>query len=113
MQSELAIQTLFRSRVKMRCPAVKVIAIPNAAKRGQKAMNQARREGAQWGAPDVICIWPRGGIAWIEFKRADGVVRPNQQEFHEMLIEYGQEIMVARSPDEALMFLEVLGAPFL
>lgn len=110
--NELQIQTLFRSRARMQCPAVRVVAIPNAAKRGQKAMNQARREGAAWGAPDVICIWPGGGVAWIEFKRADGKLRPNQAEFQDMLASYGHKATVARSPEDALAFLREAGAPF-
>jgi len=110
--SELTIQTLFRSRARIQCPAVKIVAIPNAAKRGQRAMNQARREGACWGAPDMVAIWPRGGIAWIEFKTPDGVVRPNQREFHEVLADYGHKIAVCRSPEGALQFLRDCGAPF-
>jgi hypothetical protein len=109
--SELAIQTLFRSRARMQCPAVKIVAIPNAAKRGQKAMNQARREGAAWGFPDVMCLCA-GRVAFIEFKRADGQVSANQNDWLEWLTSDGFPATVARDPDDALRFLRDHGFPF-
>ena len=112
-RTELQIQTLFRSRCRIQCPAVAVIAIPNAAKRGQKAMNQARREGAAWGFPDVLCLWKGPGIAAIEFKAADGKLSDNQAEWLDRLAEIGIPATVSRDPDHALQFLRTCGAPFL
>ena len=112
-RSEVAIQTLFRSRARIRCPEVQIIAIPNAAKRGQKAMNQARREGAAWGFPDVICLWPGPGIAAIEFKSARGKLRANQADWLDRLTAIGVPSTVSRDPDHALEFLRSNGAPFL
>jgi hypothetical protein len=111
--SELAIQTLFRSRARMLCPAVSVVAIPNAAKRGQKAMNQARREGAAWGFPDVACLAPGGRVAFIEFKRSDGKLSESQAEWIERLREMGFPATVARDPDDALAWLRAQGFPFI
>ena len=111
-RSELAIQTLFRSRARMQCPAVRIVAIPNAAKRGQKAMNQARREGAAWGFPDVMCL-ARGRAAFIEFKAAKGVVSESQAEWIERLNADGFPATVARDPDDALRFLREHGFPFI
>jgi hypothetical protein len=113
MTSELAIQTLFRSRARMRCPAVSIVAIPNAGKRGQKALNLARREGAAWGFPDVLCLWRGPGIAAIEFKSAKGKLSENQTEWLDRLSELGVPATVARDPDEALEFLRAAGAPFI
>lgn len=111
--SELEIQTLFRSRVRMRCPAVKVVAIPNAAARGQKGLNQARREGAAWGFPDVMCLWRRGSIAFIEFKSANGKLAEHQSEWLDQLVADGFPATVSRDPDHALAFLREVGAPFI
>lgn len=111
MQSELAIQTLFRSRARMQCPAVRIVAIPNAAKRGQKAMNQARREGAAWGFPDVMCL-AGGRTAFIEFKSAKGQLSDNQGDWLAWLRNGGFPVTVARDPDEALAFLRDAGFPF-
>lgn len=112
-RSEIEIQTLFRSRARMRCPAVKVVAIPNAAARGQKGLNQARREGAAWGFPDVMCLWPGGGIAFVEFKAAKGKVAEHQAEWLDRLSADGFPATVSRDPDHALEFLRAAGAPFL
>jgi hypothetical protein len=110
-RSELAIQCLFRSRARMQCPAVRIVAIPNAAKRGQKAMNQARREGAAWGFPDIMCL-AGGRTAFIEFKATKGEVSANQQDWLEWLSSAGFPATVARDPDEALAFLREQGFPF-
>lgn len=110
--SEIEIQTLFRSRARMKCPAVKVVAIPNAGKRGQKALNQARREGAAWGFPDVLCLWT-GGVAFVEFKSAKGDVSDNQEEWIDRLTGMGFPATVSRDPDHAIQFLRDAGAPFL
>ena len=112
-RSELAIQTLFRSRLKMRAPEVQCVAIPNAGKRGQKAVNQARREGLSSGFPDCLLLWPNRGIAAIEFKAAKGKLSDNQAEWLDRLVVLGIPATVARCPDEALEWLEEQGAPFM
>ena len=109
--SEIAIQTLFRSRARMRCPQVRIVAIPNAGKRGQKALNQVRREGAAWGFPDVMALAP-GKIAFLEFKSAKGRIAENQAEWLERLDVMGFPCGVFRDPDAALSFLESHGFPF-
>lgn len=111
MTTEIAIQTLFRSRARMKCPGVRIVAIPNAGKRGQKALNQARREGAAWGFPDVMALWA-GGVAFIEFKASNGVVSDNQAEWLDRLTDMGFPATVSRDPDHALEFLRAAGAPF-
>lgn len=112
-RSEIAIQTLFRSRLRIRAPEVWCVAVPNAAARGQKALNQARREGAQWGFPDVMLFWPGGGVAAVEFKSANGTVKANQEACIAKLNRLGIPATVARDPDEALAWLKDQGAPFL
>ena len=116
---EIEVVTRFRSRARIRCPAVRIVAVPNAAKRGQKALNSLRREGAAFGFPDVMCLWPRGprgegGAAFIEFKRpVGGVVSRNQSEWIERLNRMGFPATVSNDPDHALQFLRDQGAPFL
>lgn len=109
--SELEIQTVFRGRARMRCPAVSIVAIPNAAARGQKGLNQVRREGAAWGFPDVMCLW-EGGSAFIEFKAAKGKLAEHQAEWLDRLSAMGFPATVSRDPDHALAFLKDAGAPF-
>ena len=111
--TEIEIVTLFRSRARIMCPGVSIVAIPNAAKRTQWAAARAKREGMASGAPDIICIWCGGGIAWIEFKTAKGVTSENQRDFLDRLESYGHRATIARSADEALDFLQSCGAPFI
>jgi hypothetical protein len=109
--SELEIQTLFRSRARIQCPAVAIVAVPNAAKRGQRAMNQARREGAAWGFPDLIALAP-GKIAFLEMKAEKGLLSERQSEWQDRLHRMGFPCGVFRDPDDALAFLRRNGFPF-
>ena len=43
-----------------------------------------------------------GAVIWIEFKTADGRLRPNQKIRHRQLAALGQTVVVCRSPREAL-----------
>ncbi len=111
---ELEVVTKFRSRARMQCPAVRIVAIPNAAKRGQKALNSLRREGAAFGFPDCMMLWRPRGVAFIEFKRSDGgVISKNQGEWIERLKAMGFPAAVHTCPDAALLWLRSIGAPFL
>lgn len=112
-RSELVIQTLFRGRARIQCPGVTIVAVPNGAKRGQKAMNQALREGMRPGFPDVMCFWSMKGIAAIEFKDAKGKLSLQQVEWLAHLNQLGIPAICSRDPDHALAFLRECGAPFL
>lgn len=111
--SEIAIQTRFRSRVRIMCPGVSLVAIPNAAKRGQKAMNQARREGAAWGFPDMMALGPAGKVAFLEFKSAKGKLSDNQADWLAALERMGFPCGVFRTAEGALEFLRIHGFPFI
>jgi hypothetical protein len=110
--SELQIVTLFRSRAKMLCPGVMIVAVPNGGKRSQWAAQQAKREGLATGFPDCLCFWRGGGVAMIEFKARKGKLSLAQEEWLDRLVEFGFPASVARSADEALDFLRECGAPF-
>lgn len=111
--SEIEIVTLFRSRCQMLCPGVRVVAVPNAAKRSQWAAMQAKREGMAKGFPDVLCLWRDRGIAMIEFKTRTGKLSIDQEEWLDRLNLMGFPATVARSADDALAFLRAMGAPFI
>ncbi len=113
MASEIQIQTLFRNRARMMCPAVRVVAVPNAGKRSEWAANQVKREGLATGFPDVMCFWPDRGIAAIEFKSAAGRLSEAQIEWIDSLSEMGFPVTVSRDADHALEFLRSAGAPFI
>ena len=108
---EIDVQASFRKRMYYAAPTVKVVAIPNAAKRTRWAAGQARKEGLAKGFPDVQCIAPGGMIAFIEFKRETGRVSEAQQEWIDLLRRYTFPATVARSADEAIAFLRGCGFP--
>lgn len=111
--SEIAIVTLFRSRAKILCPGVSIVAVPNAAKRTQWAAARAKREGMATGFPDIVCLWKGPGIAAIEFKTAKGRLSEHQVEWLDRLSEIGIPATVSRDADHALAFLRQAGAPFI
>lgn len=111
--AEAAARVRFRARVRIHCPAVVVVGIPNAGKRGPWAVAQVKQEGLQPGFPDDLCLWPGGGCCFIEWKAAGGRLSPNQREWQDRLTSLGFACAVCSDPDEGLAFLRELGAPFL
>lgn len=113
MPSEIAIQTLFRSRCKMMCPAVSLVAIPNAGKRSQWAAQQVKREGLAKGFPDIMALAPGGLIAFLEMKAPKGRLSEDQSEWQERLERMGFPCGVFRDADDAVRFLYENGFPFI
>lgn len=110
--SEIKIQTLFRSRARILCPGVAIVAIPNAAKRTQWAAAQAKREGLATGFPDLMALAP-GKVAFLEMKSAKGRLSEPQVEWIDRLSDMGFPCGVFRDPDDALEFLRDHGFPFI
>lgn len=108
--TEIQIQSAFRKRLRYVAPAVSVVAVPNAGKRGPAAVRQAKREGMSSGFPDVMALWA-GGLCFIEFKRLGGAISDNQAEWLERLTRWGHHARVCYSPEQALAFLAECGAP--
>jgi hypothetical protein len=112
-RSEIAIQSLFRSRCRIMCPGVSLVAVPNAAKRTQWAAQRAKREGLATGFPDMLCFWKGPGVAAIEFKSAKGKLSLAQEEWLDRLTAIGIPATVSRDADHAVEFLRAAGAPFI
>lgn len=110
--SEIAIQSLFRSRARILCPRVSLVAIPNGGKRTQWAAAQAKREGLAKGFPDVMALAP-GKVAFLEFKSAKGRVSVDQGEWLDRLHGMGFPCGVFRDADAAIEFLREHGFPFI
>ena len=122
VQSEIAIQTLFRSRARILCPAVHVVAVPNGTHIASRAGRaKVRREGLATGFPDIMCLWSHGNgpeniipvSAYIEFKSAKGRISENQSEWIERLGRMGFPVAVCRDADHAIEWLRSIGAPFI
>lgn len=102
--SELERQAAFVARFRKQCLGGAVVAVPNGSKRGQKALNQAKKEGAAWGFPDVIAILP-GFTAYLEFKDGKKPPRPNQIDWLNWLTRANYPCGVFRTADTAMAFL--------
>ncbi len=59
--------------------------------------NDSRRNGA--GLPDLLCVHPDHGVLWLELKTATGRVRPEQQQWIDLLVRAGQSAHVVRPAD--------------
>lgn len=118
--TELAIQSRFRSRMKMLAPKVRIFAIPNAGKRTTWEAMRAKAEGLVAGVPDLVVLWSNGqgasaipGIAFIEFKTKTGSLSPAQTDYLTWLHNAGHNCGCFRHPDTALAYVKKCGAPFL
>jgi len=106
--SELTRQARFIGAIERALPGVVVAAIPNAAKRGQKALNQAKKEGALWGFPDLAVIHA-GRSAYLEFKA--GRAKPKQHQIDAMnrIHDQGVPVALVRTTEGAMRFLKQQG----
>lgn len=111
--SELAIQVGLRKRLRHIAPAICLIAIPNGAKRGQRALNQAMLEGMKIGFPDLLVLSNEGHVAFIEVKAEKGKPTQRQLDWHAALRRWGFAVAVIRSADEGEAFLRERGFPFM
>lgn len=88
-----------------------VCAILNGEKRGQWALNLARKLGAWWGFPDCIVFGPGRFIAIAEWK--DGTEQPKQHQVDcmNLLHRLGFPVAVFRTADGFMNWLAQIGAP--
>lgn len=103
-ESEVRRVIAFRRTVRLHAPALSVVAVPNAANRGQWAINQAKKEGAAWGFPDLMVLAP-GKVAFIEFKAGRTKPAAHQVEWLNKLHRLGFPCGVFRTSVGAMRFL--------
>lgn len=103
-------------RARMICPAVDIVAIPNAGRRSRWEANARRREGMKAGALDWVVAWraPLGakGVAFVEWKNGSDLPTPNQRDRLNTLFRMGHHVGVFRREDSFIAWLRALGAPF-
>ena len=112
-RDELARQSAFLRDVRIICPAVDIIAVPNAGKRSPWAAQKAKREGLTAGALDLGCAWEGGRVAFLEFKDGKKMPTPAQRERLDRYVRQGHLCGVFRQEASALGALRRWGAPFL
>ncbi len=106
---ELERQAELVAAIKRNFARVKVAAVPNGGKRGQKALNQARREGAWWGFVDLLVIGRPQLVAFIEIKNGTEMPRQNQIDAINWLHRAGHHVGVFRRADSAVEWLRGIG----
>lgn len=109
VSSEYQRQRAVLSFIRRHCPKVFVFAVPNAV-RGEYAKLKQQREGAVYGAVDLVFTWP-GGCAFVEMKDRDGRPAPNQIDFMNRLHAQGHAVGLCRTLAGVLALLHRAGAP--
>lgn len=106
--SELQRVVTFRKALREKLPQARVVAIPNAAKRGAKALAQVKAEGAAWGFPDLM-ILQQGRVAFFEFKNGKSKPADHQTDQMNWLVDNGFDVACVRTAGGALKCLEGWG----
>jgi len=105
--------SIFRNVLRSAAPQAMVVGIPNAANRGQWAKNQAKKEGAYWGFPDLVVLAPSGImspidrplVAFLEFKAGQTMPAQHQIDCLNRLHRMGFPVGVFRNAETAVRFL--------
>jgi len=105
--SERDIQIAIRRRLALY--GVVAMHVPNAGKRSIVAGRRLREEGMIAGAPDLICICPRGNVAFLEVKAPGGRLSERQAEFHALLKHLGHRVAVVTDHEQAVACLREWG----
>lgn len=106
--SEADRQAELVATIKRTFPQARPVAILNGEKRGQWALNLARRLGAWWGFPDLLVLAPRK-IAMIEMKNGKDMPKQHQVDVLNWLHRSGFAVGVFRTSDSAIAFLRKQG----
>jgi len=85
-------------------------AIPNAGRRSLRYGSKMKSEGMQSGVADLCIMLERGRCAWLELKTEKGRQTDEQRGFEAKCLRLGHPYCLARTIDEALGFLQSMGA---
>lgn len=91
-------------------PDVHYFAIPNQSNRHIANAAKMKAEGVRAGTPDLCFVLPEGRTAWLEMKSPDGSLSVSQKWFRDLAGRLGHQWAMARSVDEALVYLTKWGA---
>lgn len=105
---EITIQAAIVGHLRKHAKRCEVFAVPNAAIGGAKLRQY--REGAAYGASDLIVAWT-GGVAFLEVKRGRGSLQRNQVAFLNRMAALEHHVGVGRSVPGVSNWLHSIGAP--
>ena len=110
-------------KARMICPAVDIVAIPNAGRRTRWEQRQRKKEGMVAGALDWVVTWKPApwhpttgcdrGVAFVEWKGAQDYPDANQRDRLDRLFAWGFRCAVVRQEDSFFRLLKSWGAPFI
>jgi hypothetical protein len=103
--SELARVKRFRSLFRKHFSGARIVAIPNGGIRSQRALNQARSEGAAWGFPDMLAIGSSPFIPVMEWKSGTGALKQHQISWMNWMHSRGHPVGMFRVPETAIAWL--------
>jgi len=114
--SEVARAVAIRVVLQRACPRLRVVAVPNAAKRGPRAARQVKLEGLVRGWPDLLVLMPASDseskrVAFLEVKTGRGRLSRHQIEQCNWLHDHGFSVACVRTANGALAFLRAQGWP--
>lgn len=95
----------FKAQCRMQLPQVRIVAVPNAAKRGFAAQRQVKREGLNAGFPDMLVFSGRK-IAFLEWKNGTSKPSQAQVDWLNWLHRNGFACGVFRRADSAMAWLK-------
>lgn len=111
-RSEEQIQALFKGRMQIIAPRVRIASSQNGMRTTAMQAIKAKRTGMSKGFPDVLCLAGGGLCAFIEFKAKSGSLGDEQINWLNWLHGCGFPVAVCRHPDTAAEFLRSHGFPF-
>ena len=91
-------------------PSLDYFAIPNGGARHIRVAMKLKATGTKRGIPDLCILLPEGRIAWLELKIKGGYLSADQKAFRDKAISLDHAWGMARTLDEAIEFLRVIGA---
>jgi hypothetical protein len=106
----LQVQVLAYIEREKATPAIYAIAIPNGGLRKINVAKKLKAEGLRAGVADLEIMLPLGRVAWLELKSHKGQQSASQKDFEARCERLGHPYAVAKTLDEAVMFLKHVGA---
>jgi VRR-NUC domain len=85
-------------------------AVGNGGRRPIGVARKMKAEGVKPGVADLAFMLPLGRMAWLELKIKGGSLSPEQKAFRDICERLGHPCAIAKSLDEAVLFLRHVGA---
>jgi hypothetical protein len=109
-EHKLQVQVLDYIKREKATPDIFAFALANAGQRSLRMGARMKAEGLMAGVADLCIVMPLGRVAWLELKSHKGRQSIEQKGFQARCERLGHSYGVAKTEDEAVMFLKHVGA---